>query len=120
MSCFLLLSTVVNETVNLKQSKLEQSRGSNGKLSSLPVTAIHTDSELFSVLVTIVGLPDRFISSYHLWLSLRTFVGQTSSGFLKNSGPFHQLLQFSRSAAAIPLLSISAGFKLVGLYLHCS
>ena len=81
---------------------------------------MHTDSEPFSILVNSVGQVDRLISSYPVWLSLITFVGQASSGFLKNSGPFHHLSHLARSAAVIPLLSISAGFKLVDIYLHCS
>ena len=84
------------------------------------MTAIYSDTELSSGLVNVVGLLDRFISSYPVWLTLMTFAGQASSGFFKNSGPFHHLSQCSRSSAVISLLSISAGFKLVGIYLHCS
>ena len=85
----------IHDNTLFRRNKLEQLRGSNGKLSSLPGTAIHTESELFSILVNIVDLPDRFISSYPVWLSLINFVGQASSGYLKNSGPFQHRSQFS-------------------------
>ena len=119
---FLLLLTrrFIHANTLFRLNKLEWLRGSIGKLSSLPVTTIHTDTQLFSMLVNVVGLLDRFISSYPVWLTLISFTGQASTGFFKNSGPFHHLSQCLRSAAIIPLLSILAGFKLVGIYFHCS
>ena len=116
------MNRLIQERTLRNRNQLEKRLGSNGnvKLSFPEVTVKYATSWIGDVRISDVAVAHLFNSTSPVGFSNDFFAGQFSSSCLKNSGPLHHVLFFTKFAALIPLVTQPAGFCAVGIYRHCS